>query len=163
MVELLTPNYTLFIQLGLFFICYFFLKTFVFDPYVSLIETRHARTIGLKEKALEDKEKAEKFKQQYESFMKEERKKVGAWLDNERKQIADQEREVVQKARMETSNKLKTVRADVSSETERTRRELSPLVSEYSSQIASKILGRKVKVSASSTEEKKTVAAESTI
>lgn len=159
----LMPNWTLFIQLGLFFICYFVMNKFVFTPYLELLDARRAKTSGLKEKAAQDRERADKLKVDYEEFMKSERKKVGSWLDDERKKVSDHERNELTKARNDASAELKKRREQIQAETDKIRRDLAPLVSEYSSQIASKLVGRKVSVSVSALGNKKAATAETTV
>ncbi len=143
----LVPNFTFFIMLGLFFASYFMLSIFVFRPYLNLLEARRAKTSGLKERAIQERERADKLREDYETFMKAERKKVASWMDEERKKVAEEERGVIQKARNQVNDELKTLRDSIHVETERVRGELLPMVNEYSSQLASKVLGHKVKVS----------------
>jgi F-type H+-transporting ATPase subunit b len=148
----LIPNFTLFIQMAIFFGCYFMLNKFVFGPYLALLEIRRAKTIGLKEKAVHDKQHAEKLRTDYEAFLKSERKKLVAFMDEERKKVADEEKVIIQESRAAVGKGLQTLRERLRLDVEKTREDLSPLVSEYSSQIASKLLGRKVNVSGVSME-----------
>lgn len=143
----LLPNYTLFIQLALFFGCYFMLKTFVFGPYLALLEHRREKTIGLREKASQDRQRAEALRVQYESFLKSERKKLVSWTDEEKKKIADEEKTIIQESRASVGKGLQTLRERLQLDMQKTREDLAPMVTEYSSQIASKLLGRKVNVS----------------
>ncbi len=147
-VKELLPNMTFFIMLGLFFASYVMLKTFVFTPYLGLLEARRAKTSGLKERAFEEQERAQKLKEDYETFMKAERRKVATWMEEERKRVAEEERQVIQQARDKSNAELGKIRDSIHAETERAREELLPLVNEYSSHLASKVLGHKVKVSA---------------
>jgi F0F1-type ATP synthase membrane subunit b/b' len=159
----LLPNGTFFIQLGLFFICYLFLRTFVFGPYLDLLQARRDKTTGLKEQAVRDCERAEKLKTDYESFIRAERKKLNVWLDEERRQVNELERQTIQQARQRTSEELKEHRKKLNEEAERARKELEPLVSDYSSQIASKLIGRSVKVPSSPSDHASRVSAESLV
>jgi F0F1-type ATP synthase membrane subunit b/b' len=143
----LIPNYTLFIQLGLFFATYFVLQFLVFKPYLALLKLRRQRTQGLKEEASQTQEKAQKLREDYEAFMKNERKRVQAWTEQEKKQVQDEERRVIAAARSAAGEELKTVRGRIQSESDKARQQLLPLVSEYSSQLVSKLLGRKVHIS----------------
>ena len=159
----LLPNGTFFIQLGLFFICYLFLRTFVFGPYLDLLQARRDKTTGLKEQAARDTERAEKLKQDYEMFIRAERKKLNVWLDKERGQIAELERQTIQQARSHVSEELKQNRKNLSEEAERARKELEPLVLDYSSQIASKLIGRNVKVPHTTSDHTSRASAESLV
>lgn len=137
------------VQLGLFSICYFFLKKFFFEPYRKLIELRHARTTGLQEKAENARQNAERLKADYETHMKTERRKLANWQDEERKKISDQERHELQTARETVGEELKHLRATLATEVEKARKELDSSLPEYSSQIASKLVGKKVHVPSS--------------
>jgi F0F1-type ATP synthase membrane subunit b/b' len=148
----LLPNATLFVQLGLFLICYFMLKTFVFGPYLRLLELRREKTSGLKEKAASDSIRAEKLKGDYDAFMKTERRKLSGWLDDERKKVSEEARSIIQGAREGVAVELKGRRAQIQKEAEEARKQLAPLVGEYSSLIATKVVGRKIKVSAQAAE-----------
>ena len=143
----LIPDYTLFIQLGIFFGCYFVMKGFVFGPYLGLLAVRRAKTIGLREKALQARERTAKLQVDYEAHMKAERKKVAGWIEEERRRISDEERNAVQAVRDVVTKKLQLLRENVQTDVNRARRDLLPLVNEYSSQIASKLVGHPVHVS----------------
>jgi F0F1-type ATP synthase membrane subunit b/b' len=143
----LIPDYTLLLQLGLFFASYFVLKALIFNPYLSLLEERKAKTTGLREQADRDKERALKLQAEYEKFLKAERKKQAAWSENEHQHVNEEERAIIQKARDAVGEELQVIRTRIQSDLERARKDLFPLISEYSSQIASKLVGYKVKVS----------------
>src|SRR5262249_26626515 len=143
----LLPDFTLLIQLGIFIASYLVMRTFVFRPYLELLHARQAKTVGLKDQASAHRAKAQKLQQDYEAFMKAERKKVAEWSDAQRKLLTEEERAVVQKARADVGKELASLRSTVRSEYEAARRELLPHVADYSSQIASKLVGRTVKVS----------------
>lgn len=158
------PDFTVVIQLGLFFVCYFFLKRFFFDPYTRLIEMREAKTTGLREKAHHSRETADKLKAEYETQMRAERRKFLAWQDEERKKLADEERHQVTAVRETAGAELKHLRDTVAVEMEKARKELGGSVADYSSQIASKLLGKKIAVTAASPESsKKRSSAETTV
>lgn len=142
----LIPDITIVFQLGLFLASFLALHFLVFKPYQALIHARHEKTTGLKEKALEAEEKAKKFKEEYETFMKGERKKVAGFLEEERRKTSDAERGVIQAARDEVAGELGALRKKVDEEAGAARKELLKLVPDYSSLIASKLTGQKIKV-----------------
>ena len=154
----LFPDYTLFIQLAIFLASFLVLRALVFKPYLQLLALRRERTIGLQEKAAKDMERAVKLEADYENFMRAERKRIAQWSDDERRKIAEDERRIVQSAREAAADELLAVRKKIATDAEQARRELTPLVNEYSSQIASKLLGRKVSVSVSAASGKHTEA-----
>jgi len=159
----LIPDFTMAIQTGIFFACWVVLHYLVFKPYLALLHARHAKTSGLRERAVADRERAEKLKVDYEQFMKAERKKVAGWTDNERRKVGEEERQIVQRARDEASKELQGLRARVTTEYEKARSELLPQVRDYSSHIASKLLGYKVNVPVSQADLNKASDAQSTV
>lgn len=134
------------IQVVLFFISFLTLHFLVFKPYVQLLKLRQARTIGLRDKAAHAREKSAKLQADYDGHMKEERRKVAAWTDGERRKIADAERDIIQAARDQAGKDLQSARKKTDDELKEAQRALSPLAVEFSSAIASRLLGYKVKV-----------------
>ena len=145
----LIPDFTLFIQLAIFFASFFVMNSLIFKPYVALLNARKEKTVGLKERAHADRDRAVKIKAEYETFMKVERKKIVEWTEAERKKIDEEDRHVLQQARDGVNEELQVLRAKVKADCETARKALLPQVSEYSSQIASKLVGYKVNVSGS--------------
>jgi F0F1-type ATP synthase membrane subunit b/b' len=143
----LMPNETMFIQLALFLASFFVLKTLIFDPYLKLLHLRHSKTTGLKDAAEKAKHQALKYQADYEEYMKAERKKIAHMVDAERKTTADEERTIIETARTQVAQKLEGLRKDLHESTEKTRKELSPFANEFSSKIASKLVGYNVTVS----------------
>jgi F-type H+-transporting ATPase subunit b len=135
--------------MGIFFATYLVLNQLVFKPYLALIHAREGKTSGLKEKAIQQKEEAEKLKASYEIFMKEERKKINAVVDQERSKVAEEERAIIGKARAESNEELGKVRKTIDAESKEARKQLQSLVNDYSSEIVSKLVGKPVKVPAS--------------
>ncbi len=145
-MDLSPPDYTLFIQLGIFLACFVVLKFMVWDPYVKLIHLRHSKTAGLKEAAEKAKSESLRLKNDYEAYMKNERKRVNTWTEEERKKIQEQEKEIVSGARDEVAKHLEAVRMKIETDTAAARKELEPLVADFSSRIVSKLVGYNVTV-----------------
>lgn len=149
----------LLIQMGIFFASWLVLHTLVFKPYMALLKARREKTVGLLEKATKAKARAVQLQTDYETFMKAERKKIVAWTDDERKRISDDERQIVSEARDSVAKELQSVRAKISADCEKARRDLLPQIADYSSQIVSKLVGYSVKVTPTP-EMKKSIEAE---
>lgn len=137
---------TILIQAGIFVACYGVLRLLVFGPYLKLLEARHARSTELKSDAERRAADAEKLKEQYETLMLSERRKVQRWVDNERRKVADEERAVIQRARDGSTEMLRNFRLQLTRQTVDARKALLPKVYEFASQLASAILGKKVVV-----------------
>jgi len=159
----LFPNFTMFIQMGIFFASWAVLHFLVFRPYVALIKLRKAKTVGLLEKAERDRVEAAQLQEKYETFMKAERKKIVAWTDEERKKINDAEREIVSAARDAMGKELSGIREKIKTQTDQARKELLPQIGEYSSHIVSKLVGYTVKVPATFEPKKPKEKTESTV
>ncbi|MFM8316397.1 MAG: ATP synthase F0 subunit B [Deltaproteobacteria bacterium] len=135
------------IQLGLFLLCFVVLKQLVFKPLLELIHIREEKTHGLKHEAEEAKQKVAKLKTDYEAFIKAEHKKTTQWMDEEKKKIVDEENAIVQAARNEATERLDQLRVQINSEADKARGELSPLISDFASRIATKLVGKTVNIS----------------
>lgn len=142
----LIPNYTMFIQMGIFFACYLVLNQLVFKPYVALLHAREAKTSGLKEKSLQQREEAERLRLSYDEYMKTERKNINAVVEKEREKVADEERAILAKARAESNEELTKTRKTIEAQSAEARKQLHSMVNEYSSEIVSKLVGKTVKV-----------------
>lgn len=159
----ISPDFTLFIQMAIFFASWLVLHFLVFKPYLALIEARRAKTVGLVDQAAKARVKAAQMETDYDVFMKAERKKITDWADGEKRKIGEEERDIVGKARAEVTIELETLRKQVGSELEEARHNLLPHVADYASHIVSKLVGYHVKVPTTATEVKKKTDAESTV
>jgi len=144
----LVPDFTLLIQLGIFFLSYWTLRTLVFKPYLELLALRREKTVGRVEASALARATAAKLESEYTVFIRGERQRIQKWLDTERNGIHREEREILQAARDVVAKKLQESRKLLAGETDAARRSLLPLVSDFSSRIASRLLGRNVQVPA---------------
>jgi len=143
----LLPDFTLVYQLIIFFMSYFVMRELVFKPYLQLLRLRKEKTVGLREKALEAQARASKLRGDYETFIAAERKKVAGWTDEERRKTSEEEKGIIQEARTSVSQELDVLRKKIDREVETARKQLQPQVVEYSSNIATKLVGRKIDAS----------------
>lgn len=148
----LIPDSTIWIQLGIFILTYFTLKYLVFDPYLKLLKLRNEKTKGLLEESAKKRAEAEISKSEYESYMREERKKLSLWLEEERKKISDNERQLLGKVREGVSKDMQVLKDNLAAQVKDVKKELSPSVKEFAEAISSKILGHKVKITSSAKE-----------
>lgn len=142
----LVPDFTIFIQVALFFASYFVLSALVYKPYLALLKARREQTVGLLEQAEQDKTRAETLRVEYETLMKAERKKITAWSDEERKKVQEEERLQTQLARDAAAKAIEAAREIRDKEKKSALKALESSVNEFSSSIVSKMLGRKVQV-----------------
>jgi len=158
----LNPDLNLFptqvgIELGIFFASYGVLNKVLFKPYLALVHARNAKSSELKEKSAQQKVQADKFQTEYEAFMKTQRKDVSHWLDEEKKKVADEERAIIEEARNRVSKELAASRKAAEEQLDIARKELLPLVGDYSSKIVAKLTGKKVTISSAGLTSKKEV------
>lgn len=146
----LIPDFTIFYQLALFLLSIAILHFLVFKPYGKLLHLREEKTIGLKEKAHADRVQAEKYKVQYEEYMKTDRKKIQAWTDAQKSTILDEERDVIASARNQAATVIQTAKQASQKEYEKAKQALVSNVTEFASQIVTKILGRKTVINVTS-------------
>jgi len=143
------------IQLALFLGSFIVMKMLVFKPMLELIHIREHKTHGLKEEAEAAKQKTAKLKTDYDAFLKAEHRKTSQWLEEEKTKVTAEETKIVQAARDEAAGKLDTIRKQVSGDTEKARGELAPLISDFASRIATKLVGKPVKISGADKDLKK--------
>ncbi|MCB0419136.1 MAG: ATP synthase F0 subunit B [Bdellovibrionaceae bacterium] len=142
----LIPDYTLFIQLGIFMASYLVMRALVFKPFVELLQAREAKTTGLAERAVEAENEAAKFRADYDVKINQEKQRVAAYVDGEKAKIADEERKILEEARHSASQQLEAVRNKVRDESDAARTELHSKVGEFASQMTSRILGYSVNI-----------------
>jgi F-type H+-transporting ATPase subunit b len=157
----LVPDFTIFIQVALFFASYFVLSALVYRPYLALLKARREQTVGLLEQAEQDRTQAEKLRVEYEALMKVERKKISAWSDEERKKVQEEERLQTQSARDVAAKASEASREVRDKEKKSALKSLESSVNEFSSAIVSKMLGRKVQVTGAPLD--KTIGSENTV
>ena len=134
------------IQLALFLSSLFVMNLLVFKPLLELIHIREQKTHGLKDAAEKAKLKAEKLKADYENFIKAEHRTTSLWMDEERKKISEEEHRITQAARDDVGEKLNGLRKQINTDIEKARADLSPLISDFASRIASKLVGNTVSI-----------------
>jgi len=147
----LIPDSTILIQMGLFLTAYALMSILVFKPYLRLLARRRARTSDLVKQSEKARLRAAELTTSVELAMREERKKINSWLEEEKKKISEEERVILSKARHEASSEMEVARHKINEEVVEARQKLAPMVQDYASQIATRLLGRKVVVSAAAT------------
>ena len=120
----------------------------MFKPYLALLKARREQTVGLTETAEKDREDAARLQSEYELYVKAERLKIAAWADEERKKIGQQEQGILQSARTAAAAANDAARASLEQEKKKARRTLEASLQEFTSAIVSKMLGRKVQITA---------------
>jgi len=137
-------DYSIFIQIALFLVIWFFLARFVFTPFQRLLGEREQRTEGMKAEAETLLEEAERLRMQYEERITK-AKEEGSSIKEEIRQEALQAREqLLAHAQEDASRFLQTARQQIQEEMQKDR-ELAVQEAEVIGQeMAEKILVRRV-------------------
>ena len=146
----LIPDSTILIQMGLFLIAYALMNILVFKPYLRLLAKRRALTSDLLKQSEKSRLRVAELNITVDTTLREERKRINAWLDEEKKKVSEEERIILSKARHEAAVEMEAARHKINEEVVEAKQKLAPMVQDYASQIATRLLGRKVVVSAAS-------------
>lgn len=142
----LYPDLTIIYQMLIFMAAYFVLSSLVFKPYLELLEARHARTDGLKQKAAEHAEQAIGFKEKYEAYVKTEKVQIAQWTETQRKQISSEEMEILGESRKQVAVQLDEIRSKTKQELLAAQNELFPLAPEIAASVSTKLLGKEIEI-----------------
>ncbi|MEM9189871.1 MAG: ATP synthase F0 subunit B [Myxococcota bacterium] len=135
---------TLFVQLALFTVLFFILKSLVFKPMVKLFEAREEAIEGAREDAKRmEKEAAEKA-DTFEEEMREVRLKAQAERDKLRVEGARLERAVLDKVREETRQTMAQAEKNLTQEATRVRKEIDATIPKLANEMAGRLLGREL-------------------
>ncbi len=137
-------DYSIFIQIALFLVIWFFLARFVFTPFQRLLGEREQRTEGMKAEAETLLEEAERLRMQYEERITK-AKEEGSSIKEEIRQEALQAREqLLAHAQEDAARFLQLARQQILEEMQKDR-ELAVQEAEVIGQeMAEKILVRRV-------------------
>jgi F-type H+-transporting ATPase subunit b len=135
---------TVFVQLAMFFIAFFVLRSVVFKPMIALLDAREEAIDGAKDQAkrldVEVKEKQATF----EAELRKVRGTSGEERDRLRAEGQELERRLLDKVRAETQRVVADAKVKLDAEAQLARQTLAAQRPELAREIASKVLGREV-------------------
>lgn len=143
------------IQLGIFFASYTVLNKVLYKPYLELAKARQAKSTDLKAQSAHQKEETLKYQVEYDAYMKNERKEISHWMEEEKKKVADEERSIIETARNKVAKELAESQKQAEEQLAIARKELLPTVGELSSKIVAKLTGKKVTITMGTSPNKK--------
>jgi F-type H+-transporting ATPase subunit b len=143
-VPLIDVDHTLWIQLGIFLLLMIFLTKVVFGPYLKLREAREKGIEGARGEAKKMQHGADERVADYEGRLLQAKQRGAEEKARLRAEGADRERDVVGRAREETTKTIEAARAKLQQETVKLRADMVPRVSELATAVARKMLGREV-------------------
>lgn len=141
---MLQPDYSFFIQIGLFLLLWVCLKQWWFDPAMKLLKERNARSEGAVEEARKVQAEAEELRREHAVAM--EQTKIEAQRDVHeilRAAEAEQKR-LISEATDDAQRMLADVRSRVAEEVALARRELRADVESIAREVARSVMGRAV-------------------
>jgi F-type H+-transporting ATPase subunit b len=136
---------TVFVQLVIFFIVFFLLRSLVFRPVLALFDAREQAIEGEKENAREMENKADEKHDKYESEMRRLRDIANQERDKLRAEGQKLARDIADKARAESNQLLSDSKTKLEAESDRIRGEVKVIIPGLARQIASKLLDREVR------------------
>ncbi len=143
--DLLSVNYTVFIQIVIFLIAIYILNKLVFKPFLNLVDRRDKLTRGAIDEAHELEEKVKAIIEEYDSKLSEAR----ALAVEERNKLVQEgqsvAQEIIGEARSETSALLHEAKIKLESDTKEIKEKIKGDIDGLASDIASKVLGKEVR------------------
>ncbi len=137
-------DYSIFIQIGLFLLIWFFLARFVFTPFQRLLGEREQRTEGMKAEAETLLEEAEQLRIQYEDRLTKAKGEGNSIKEGIRHEALQAREQLLAHAQEDAARFLQTARQQIQEEMQRDR-ELAVQEAEVIGQeMAEKILARRV-------------------
>jgi F-type H+-transporting ATPase subunit b len=141
---ILDVDATLFIYVGIFFVLFFLLRSFVFRPMMALFDEREAAIDGAKAEARKLEKQAEDKLASFEEEMAKVRAEAGADRDRLRAEGKRLERGLIEKVRKETDEMVAEAQKKMDAEAAKVRKDIATTSPALARQIAEKLLGREV-------------------
>lgn len=138
------PNYTVFIQIGIFLVLMVILDKVLFKPMLRILVERKARTQGRRERAAEAESKADEIWKDYQAKLAEARTGAEATRLELVRQGEAERQKVTDAATAEAEKTVSELRARVQAEAAEAQKALRAQVEILAKGMAEKILGRAV-------------------
>ena len=144
--DLLSINYTVFIQIAIFLLAIFILNKLVFKPFLNLVDRRDKLTRGAIEEAQALEARVEEIIAEYDVKLNEAR----ALAIEERNKIILEGQTVadsiIGKAREETGVILADAKTKLEADTQEIKEKIKGDIDELAGDIASKVLGKEARI-----------------
>jgi len=135
---------TFFVQVGLFFVAFIFLRSLVFKPMLALFEEREASIGGAKAEAKRMEEDAAEKGDDFDTQMRTLRIEAGEEREKMRLEGRRLEAEVLEKVREQTQGNLASAEADLAKEAGKVRSEMNAQIPSIAREIAQSLLTREL-------------------
>lgn len=137
-------DYSIFVQIALFLLIWFFLARFVFSPFQRLLEEREQRTEGMKVKADTLLEEAERIRIQYENRITRAREEGNSLKEEIRQEALQAGEQILTQAHTEAARFLQAARQQIADEMQKSQALAQEEAQAIAREMAEKILARKV-------------------
>jgi len=144
--DLLSVNYTVFIQIVIFLIAIFILNKLVFKPFINLVDRRDKLTRGAIEEAHELEDKVKALIKEYDVKLNEARALA---IEERNKIILEGQNvagEIISKAREETGAVLEEAKTKLEADTKEIKESIKGDIDGLAEDVASKVLGKEVRI-----------------
>ncbi|MCB9522730.1 MAG: ATP synthase F0 subunit B [Myxococcales bacterium] len=135
-------DFSVFIQLGIFFVVFFMLKALVFQPYLTALDARAAKTTDAKAEAQAIKARAAELEARYHSGKADAAARANAERQALRVDGLGQKDRTVGEAREAATTEVAQARAKIEAEIEQARGQLMGQVDDIARLVVTKVMGR---------------------
>ncbi len=139
---MLSIDQSLIFQIVLFLALWMFLRKFLFEPHLAVMQQRTQRREGALKEAQQVRADAESIEDRYKVQLAEIRTGTMQQVDTVYSAAEDQAKTLIDAARAETNQTLATMRADLQQEIAAARKDLEARAPEFARTISEKLLGR---------------------
>jgi len=141
---MITIDYSIFIQIALFLLIWFFLARFVFTPFQRLLGEREQRTEGMKAEAETLLKETERLRMEYEGKIKKAKEEGNSLKEAIRQEALQAREELLTHAQEDAARFLATARQQIQEEMQKDRELAVQEAGVIAQEMTEKILARKV-------------------
>ncbi|MCC6276688.1 MAG: ATP synthase F0 subunit B [Oligoflexia bacterium] len=141
-IKQLGINSTVWIQLGLFLVSYLFLSTFLFRPYLKILELRKKRTTGSVEEASKLAAATDTLVMDYQGKVQSHNHVAAQIYEKLKSEGAREEEKLLNDARTKANSLVQETREKVVRDIKAAKESLKTQAPTLSRSIASRVLGR---------------------
>ena len=139
---MLSIDQSLIFQAVLFIALWMFLRKFLFEPHLAVMQQRTQRSEGALKEAQQVRADAESIEERYKSQLAQTRTGTMQQVDTVYRAAEEQAKALTDAARTEANQTLATMRVSLQQEIAAAKQDLGARVPEFARTIAEKLLGR---------------------
>ena len=139
---MLSIDQSLIFQAVLFLALWMFLRKFLFEPHLAVMQQRTQRSEGALKEAQQVRADAESIEEHYKSQLAQTRTGTMQQVDTVYRAAEEQAKALTDAARTEANQTLATMRVSLQQEIAAAKQDLEARVPEFARTIAEKLLGR---------------------